>query len=159
MILEQYRFELHGSSYMQTFSSKYIPHTTWFMVGWIHRCGTKDMAGQDLSCTWFFISWRVSTSNLHIVQGLTIFLNLRDKIKTNPNILSSHDLGCMFSPSVVSNSLQPLDCNPSPPGSFFRGIFQGRIFYPRASFLPRENLHLCLLHWQENSLPPGNPVI
>ena len=148
---------------MQTFFSKYIPHTTWFMVGWIHRCGTKDMEGQELSCTWIFYFLGVSTSNLHIVRQLTIFLNLRDKIKTNPNFLSSHDLGCMFSPSVSPTLYNPMDCNPNPPGSSVHGIFQGRILeriaisYPRASLLPRENFHHL---WEFFTTEPlGNPMI
>ena len=50
---------------------------------------------------------------------------------------------CMLSPSVVSDSLQPVDC--SPPGhALLQGIFQTQGSNPH---------FLCLLHWQVDSLP------
>ena len=59
--------------------------------------------------------------------------------------------------SVVSNSLQPMDC--SPPGSSVHGIFQVRIlgyhFFLQGIF-PTQGVNLvlwCLLHWQTDSLP------
>ena len=51
------------------------------------------------------------------------------------------NVACLLSPSVVSDSLQPIDC--SPPGSSVLGIFQARILewvaisYFRAASQPR----------------------
>ena len=52
---------------------------------------------------------------------------------------------CVLRPSVMSNSLQPMDC--SPPGSSVHGVLQARIL------IQGSNPHLlCLLHWQAGSL-------
>ena len=61
----------------------------------------------------------------------------------------------VLSHSVVSNSLQPMDC--SPPGSSVHGILQPRIlewlpFHPPGIFQTQgSNPHL--LRWQADSLP------
>ena len=61
----------------------------------------------------------------------------------------------------------PMDC--SPPGSSVQGILQARILEwdampsSRVSSQPKDQTHifLCLLHWQEGSLPlvpPGKSI-
>ena len=62
----------------------------------------------------------------------------------------------MCAHSVMSDYLQPLDCNS--PGSSIHGISQARILewaaisFSRESF-PLQRLNLCLWQWQAVSLP------
>ena len=71
---------------------------------------------------------------------------------------------CVHAHSVVSDSLDPMDC--SLPGSLVRGIFQARILdwsglpFPSPGDLPHPGIELHLLHWQMDSTtsPPGKPT-
>ena len=94
----------------------------------------------------WLLGHRVSFWSGESVLGLNGVLFAHHLLKTTRMCWISRQEGCVLSRSVVSDSLQPLDC--SPPGSSVHGILQARILEwaaissSRGPSRPRDQTHV-----------------
>ena len=102
----------------------------------------------------------------HLIHGGNTFQNTQWMLETTdtPYYTLSffpHRDVCMLSRFSCVQLWDPRDC--SPPGSFVYGILQARILEwvavpsSRGPSRPRDQIHICVLHWQVGSLPLAPP--
>ena len=107
-----------------------------------------------------------STFAIYIVNKVISFLTHKEFLKpeekkksVKPKIMVKERNkyfmhACMFCHSVISNSLQLMDC--SPPDSSVLSIFPSKntgvgCHFLLQRILPTQESNLCLLHWQRDS--------